>query len=179
MKTCTKCGIPKPATLEFFYACKAVRSGLKARCRLCDNAMSRAWRIANPEAAKKDKRGPKEWREKMRRYRATHRDQWDAYMKDWLSRNAERNRHYARNRRALINKAPGHHTVADVQAQRTRQRGRCYWCGVKVGRHYHVDHVIPLSKGGDNGPGNIVIACPPCNWHKHARLPSEVFDRLC
>jgi 5-methylcytosine-specific restriction endonuclease McrA len=54
-----------------------------------------------------------------------------------------------------------------------RQRGKCHWCGEKVGRFYHVDHVVPLSKGGSNGPENLVIACAFCNISKHDRLPHE------
>ena len=39
--------------------------------------------------------------------------------------------------------------------------------------------VIPLAKGGSNGPENIVIACAPCNLKKNAKLPHEFSDRLC
>jgi 5-methylcytosine-specific restriction endonuclease McrA len=53
------------------------------------------------------------------------------------------------------------------------QRAKCYWCGINVGNVYHVDHVIPLSRGGSNGPENIVIACPHCNLSKSNRLPHE------
>ena len=64
-------------------------------------------------------------------------------------------------------------------AQRCRQHGHCYWCGSKVGQHCHVDHVIPLSKGGSNGPENIVISCVACNLRKYDKLPQEFGDRLC
>jgi 5-methylcytosine-specific restriction endonuclease McrA len=33
--------------------------------------------------------------------------------------------------------------------------------------------VIPLDRGGSNGPENIVIACPECNHSKHNKLPHE------
>lgn len=35
MKRCTKCGEEKPATNEFFGACKRVKSGLKSACKEC------------------------------------------------------------------------------------------------------------------------------------------------
>ena len=68
--------------------------------------------------------------------------------------------------------------MADVAAQRTRQKGRCYWCGEKTGRHYHVDHVVPLIKGGSNGPENLVIACAACNLSKKDRHPMDFAGRM-
>ena len=73
----------------------------------------------------------------------------------------------------------GKYTAADVAAQYLRQHGSCYWCGVKVGKAYHVDHVFPLSRGGSNGPDNLVVACPACNCAKGAKLPHEFAGRLC
>ena len=84
-----------------------------------------------------------------------------------------------RNYRARLHAAAGFHTCEDVAAQRKRQRGHCYWCRVKVGRHYHVDHVTPLSKGGSNGPENIVITCAHCNHAKNARHPMDWSLTLC
>lgn len=35
------------------------------------------------------------------------------------------------------------------------------------------DHVLPLSKGGDESPENIVVACRDCNVKKGARTPDQ------
>lgn len=75
-------------------------------------------------------------------------------------------------RRAHKNAAPGKYTAQDVQAQFQRQKGKCYWCHKKL-TTYHVDHIIPLSRGGSNWPDNIVMACPTCNCSKHNKLPHE------
>jgi 5-methylcytosine-specific restriction endonuclease McrA len=78
-----------------------------------------------------------------------------------------------RNRRAKIKAAPGKHTVADIQAQHERQKGKCFYCKKKLGTGkyaYHVDHVIPLAKGGTNDPSNLVITCPACNLHKNVHI---------
>ena len=40
--------------------------------------------------------------------------------------------------------------------------------------HRHVDHIIPLSKGGKHIPSNLAVACDKCNEHKHSKLPYEV-----
>lgn len=39
--------------------------------------------------------------------------------------------------------------------------------------HRHIDHVWPLSKGGSNGPENLVLACAECNLRKSAKTPME------
>ena len=54
-------------------------------------------------------------------------------------------------------------------------RIRCYLCGKLIPKgHRHVDHVVPLSKGGKHAPSNLAIVCDECNMHKHTKLPQEV-----
>jgi len=74
-------------------------------------------------------------------------------------------------RRERERAAPGTHTTDDIQRQINRQKGRCYWCSCNLGSNYHIDHVIPLAKGGTNSPDNLVCACPTCNTSKGARMP--------
>lgn len=59
-----------------------------------------------------------------------------------------------------------------------RDNYTCQYCG----RHKHElrgrqfltrDHVLPVSRGGGNGWGNVVTSCSPCNNRKGGRLPSE------
>lgn len=64
-------------------------------------------------------------------------------------------------------------TAADVLTQFERQHGLCFWCEEEAGEKFHLDHAIPLSKGGPNLPENIVIACELCNRRKHAKMPDE------
>lgn len=94
-----------------------------------------------------------------KRYRETHMDQYKAQC-----------RSARQNRRARIKKAEGKHTSADVRKQYANQKGKCYYCRAKVDINYHVDHVIPLAKGGSNNPENLVIACPACNRHKNDKI---------
>ena len=48
----------------------------------------------------------------------------------------------------------------------------CYYCG-KQNAWTHVDHVIPISRGGKNDPRNIVPACNSCNVSKRDRTEKE------
>ena len=82
---------------------------------------------------------------------------------------------------ALVNKrkarkrmASGTHTSQQLCEQYERQKGICYYCKIKIawGDH-HVEHVVPLARGGSNDISNIVISCPTCNLKKHDKLPHE------
>lgn len=44
----------------------------------------------------------------------------------------------------------------------------CLWCGATA--DLTVDHVLPVSKGGETAPDNLQVLCRPCNSSKGARL---------
>jgi 5-methylcytosine-specific restriction endonuclease McrA len=59
----------------------------------------------------------------------------------------------------------------------------CQYCGRPRGRlkgrqFLTRDHIVPLSRGGDNSWQNLVAACSPCNNRKGDRLPKEAGMRL-
>ncbi|MCY4531177.1 MAG: HNH endonuclease [Gammaproteobacteria bacterium] len=59
-----------------------------------------------------------------------------------------------------------------------QQHGRCAfrWCGASLDEGYHVDHIVPLSRGGTHEPGNVQLLCPRCNISKGAKPIEDVFD---
>jgi len=199
LKTCTKCGRELPATVGFFPRDATKRDGLRSHCRECDAARHTAYYAAHREekraqratryaAHSEEERARhaayraahcEELRAYMVAYNAAHREERCAYAAAYRAAHLEERRVQSHNHRARVASAPGTHTAADVAAQYERQRGRCYWCSTKVGEAYHVDHVIPLSKGGGNGPENLVIACPACNQKKHAKHPMDFAGILC
>lgn len=172
LKRCRKCGSVKPATTEHFAPRKSSRDGLRGECRPCNRGIQKRWREANPNKNR-------EWREtnldRVREYaREYHRERRKANP----SRYREISSASVHNRRARKLQNGGTHTAADIRAQYDSQLGKCWWCGKKVGAKYHVDHRVPLARGGSNAPENIVIACPRCNQSKNAKLPHEWCDRL-
>jgi len=48
---------------------------------------------------------------------------------------------------------------------------RCAYCGKRC--YLTQDHIIPLSRGGEHSPDNIVPACSECNGKKGVRLDWE------
>jgi 5-methylcytosine-specific restriction endonuclease McrA len=112
-----------------------------------------------------------------------HPEKMRAYSSAWAKAHPEAGRAKSHRRRALLASVGGDHTPEDERQQYDRQRGRCYYCGAKVmwGQH-HYEHVVPIAREeSSNGPENLVIACPSCNWSKGTKLPSEWSGstRLC
>lgn len=61
-------------------------------------------------------------------------------------------------------------------------RNKCEYCKGRVTRDpchpdifATVDHIIPLSKGGFDGPNNWAVCCNKCNQAKADKLPEEAF----
>jgi 5-methylcytosine-specific restriction endonuclease McrA len=152
-----------------------------------------AYRRANADAIREWKRADRarkrqEKEERERQWREDHPQEYEAQLRGreerqkerisrknrlWRINNREASRAKDTRRRIRKMKAEGNHTGDDIKRQYKAQKGRCYYCGVKVGQDYHVDHVIPLSRGGSNGPENIVISCPFCNQSKKDKMPHE------
>jgi 5-methylcytosine-specific restriction endonuclease McrA len=55
----------------------------------------------------------------------------------------------------------------------------CHWCeNLFSPNECHVDHVIPLSRGGSHCISNLVIACAKCNMQKNSKMPDEWISEL-
>lgn len=55
-----------------------------------------------------------------------------------------------------------------------RDNFTCQYCGAKAPDVVlHVDHINPVSKGGDNEIINLITSCQPCNLGKSDRLLSD------
>jgi 5-methylcytosine-specific restriction endonuclease McrA len=199
MRTCSKCGLVLPATTEFF--CRHSEGYLRRQCRSCRNKLVREYFVRKPEkraqywqktstrdgfverrktySAEYYEGHKEELRERARKRYADNREQCLATRLEWGRNHREYVSATRRNRWAQQKESTGTHTAEDIEAQYRRQRGKCYWrnvnddCSVSLKGGYHVDHVVPLSKGGSNGPENLVLACPTCNLQKHAKHPMD------
>ena len=191
-KTCSKCKQTYPATLEFFYVSKTAKSGLMSWCRQCHSEAAKIWHLKNREKSNENSlRWAEENREKKKAYDQTYRTEHQKeryqYNQAWFAANPIKHREYLRKyktnhpevgkaathrRRALKVGAEGNHVPFDEKAQLKRQKSRCYYCQCKL-TEYHVEHIVPLSRGGSDHPDNKVLACPSCNLSKQDKLPSE------
>jgi hypothetical protein len=82
--------------------------------------------------------------------------------------------------REIIDPSP---TVAEVEALWAHFGSMCLYCGVRLdpaSRLGQLDHLIPSTIGGQNGIGNRVLACGPCNGDERRDSPWEEFlGRMC
>jgi hypothetical protein len=52
--------------------------------------------------------------------------------------------------------------------------GRCAYCFLVVdASSAHLEHCVPLTRGGSNSPENIVLSCATCNHRKRTKTPLE------
>lgn len=76
---------------------------------------------------------------------------------------------YKHKRRELENK--GNLTHSEL-LNLEKSKSNCYWCNCKIiGSNYHIDHYMPLSKGGEHTLSNLVVSCPSCNLRKGNKDP--------
>ena len=64
------------------------------------------------------------------------------------------------------------HLSAKIRKQiHSKYNNICVYCGHPS---EHIDHVIPVSRGGTNNTNNLVAACSSCNHRKFNHLLSEL-----
>lgn len=142
-------------------------------------ARTSEYKVRNPDKVKAYPSTAAEYRREYgRRRHAERRDELNAQARAYYAQNKGKALMRWRKRRAQKINAGGSHTQADIELQFKSQKGLCWWCGEPIEEKYHVDHRVPLDKGGSNDARNIVIAHPKCNLEKHNKLPHEYNGRL-
>jgi len=180
MKDCNKCGETK--RLDQFHKNAASKDGLKTMCSACHNADGRRRYKNNPEP---DILRAQKWaaantgrvRENNRQYHLNNaKKKCDAW-RQWRNANPERARLKYHIRRAKqLNNGIFAISVDEIK----RMLGRvCYLC--RIAPSTQIDHILPVSRGGQHSVGNLLGACGPCNRHKSGMLLVEYrrFQKIC
>jgi 5-methylcytosine-specific restriction endonuclease McrA len=107
-------------------------------------------------------------------YRAQNAERLDGIKKAWRARNADivraiRSTYKARRRKAM----EGGDSSAQIAAWLRQQARVCFWCEADCADKFHIDHVMPLARGGKHQVANLCIACPRCNLRKNAKHPDN------
>lgn len=196
-KTCGKCAAVfsgrrcKPCRNEYMRAWNkknpekvkvaALAYGVANREKV--RARAEAWYKANPERAKESRRlwqlaNPEKARESARKHNELNRDaiREKSRARGVASRaaNPDMHRLYVINRRARLRENGGVLSVGLAKRLMGLQKERCACCRSSLTTlGYHMDHVIPVSAGGENIDSNIQLLCPSCNHSKGAKHPVD------
>lgn len=195
MKRCNRCREMK--ALDMFQRNAASPDGMYSLCKLCTKESKAAYRL-RPEVIERERaRLAKSYaenkvvllarrkaryienkpveRERQRRWWLENIEKHRKTCRDWAKNHPEEMRAIVARRRSLLAGAEGRYTKADISAMKLKQGNRCACCHDAL-TDYHVDHVIPLTKGGTNWPDNLQLLCPTCNRSKGNKLPHEFIE---
>jgi len=153
VKRCTVCMIEK--SLSMFSPDKRIASGLQSRCKSCYAEIMRDRRSQNPERHREavKKSTVKHYDAKLERNRKYRSENPE---KVFLWKRADRTNNKARiladnaNRRAMIRGEISNEILAIYCL-------RDFYCEMSLGEQFHVDHIVPLSKGGLHCVDNLQV----------------------
>jgi 5-methylcytosine-specific restriction endonuclease McrA len=187
LKTCVNCNTEKD-NAEFHKNSKA-KDGLYSWCKICAAARGKEYKEKNKE---KHAAQSKAWRENNRAHRQKMMLAWRTKNKDtillyeaeyrknnpekrraavasWQKRNPLQRRVNESIRRARIKGNGGAFTVGDIKRMELEQDWLCNHCNADISNGYHIDHKMPVARGGSSSPQNLQLLCQTCNESKGAR----------
>lgn len=203
-KVCSNCLGVFPASPEHFVRSQNP-NGLASHCKTCTRAAAREYNERNSEQRKAYRDANKARKsEADREYRENNREKVICRIREWKKANPDKvkasrdrnldtsraraRRQYAQNkeayfarnrqRRARKKTAPGSHTAAEVWQLAEDQDHLCAYCESPLMGSFHVDHMVPLSRGGSDDVMNLAITCATCNLSKNARTAEEFIDAV-
>ena len=174
-KSCTICNITQPLD-DFSKNPHGMVDGHLHQCKRCILKRVQKWRKENPELVK-NRRKELYW--KYRDDAIKRAIEWGRKNKEkrkisknkWRAKNRELTCHYAKESSYRKKNAEGSHTLQEYKDKLKKFGGMCVYCNKRKATTQ--DHIIPLSKGGNNYIENIAPACVSCNSSKHNKLLSE------
>lgn len=121
-----------------------------SQCKECMALRSRAYRRTYPDRVRES-------------YQRWATDQ----QLDYFTVRAKRRREASEYGRWLV-------TDKDLTSLLRRQHNECPLCHSVLDATKHLDHIVPISRGGKHRIGNLQWLCRLCNLRKHSKFLSEL-----
>lgn len=113
---------------------------------------------------------------RISKWRKENREIVALWGRKWRKANPSKVAEIKHRRRAQINQTRFSCKAAIEQLFKERY---CRWCRSRLNRkNFSIDHIIPLSRGGQHKPNNLAAACKKCNSSKGTKLLSEWLPTL-
>lgn len=125
------------------------------------------------------KKTPEKKRKKVRDYQRKmgFPSKYKPYNPKYYSSEQSKTKKRARDlkRRVLKHNAALEYEITDstINKIKAKYENKCAYCGKDCAREYHIDHKLPLSRGGGNDINNLALSCPTCNWKKNNKTDIE------
>lgn len=166
MNTCKKCGFE--GELQSFYS--------KFVCEECNKKYMRKYMKKYMKKYTQDN-----VKIYMKEYYKKNKEKILANVKNWNSTESGKASSVIKSakRRALkLSTEDGTITKESLQQLRELQNNKCYYCECELNfeakNEVHLDHHIPLSKGGIHSITNVKYTCKSCNVSKSAMMPTSL-----
>lgn len=170
MKRCTKCGVEKE--LELFSRDRRRADGRRSYCKTCGAEKERTWYEANKERVAETGRAWYEANRKRksetgRAYYEINRKRKSETSRAWRQANPEK----VRAKIAAYHRAMEPADADTLAFMELLRQDPCSYCGKwpEPGTVSTIDHIVPVSQGGQNHWTNLTAACQPCNNSKGAK----------
>ena len=160
-KLCTECNNEYPVNSDHFYKDKRMADGFKNQCKECTRKQNNSWKNEKTASGSPRKDTP-EYKEKRREDRQKNKKRDSQYNSQWRKDNPGYCNAKDAARRENVN-------ISDLPPEEQERIRKIYKKAQEFkdqGLDVHVDHVIPVSKGGKTTPDNLVIISAEDNQFK-------------
>lgn len=168
VKACTKCGEPAFTKHSWCRAC------------LCQRT-TEYYQTEEGRAKKREWRRSEKARQYQNRYNSTPKAiaSREAYRKSEKGKPVIKAIYTIQNHKRRARLAGGDVTPKEVRSLLEKSK-YCGYCGVRFTSKMTktIDHVQPLSKGGDHALKNLRVCCQKCNSSKNDKTPEDWASKI-
>ncbi len=201
-KHCSACGEILP--VSGFYRSKSRIDGYTETCVACRDAKRTAeykrnpdiykqrWAryMRDPETKKRYDAYRERWakehpgivRRVQKRWHVANREHHASLVQSWYR--TEKGKRHAKQKsanRRYLEKSAGRissQTIRAIEEENIARFGflTCIYCLRPIQEGYHLEHRLPLIRGGKNAKGNLAVSCPSCNLRKGILTDAEFME---